>query len=103
MHAGQQDHLGIHFYRFARQGQAVADDVRDAVENFRRLVVVRQDHRVALVLEVQDGVDVVGEDRPLDGGDGTTVLDALVERGGACQGGGWRTWQGLPRLLICSI
>ena len=45
----------------AGQGQAVADDVGDAVEDLRRQVVVRQDDGVALALQRQDGVDVGGE------------------------------------------
>ena len=52
--------------RLARQRQAVADDVGDAVEDLRRLVVVRQDDGVALALQLEDGGDVVGERRPFD-------------------------------------
>ena len=51
MHAGQHDHIGIHAHRLARQRQAVAHDIGDAMENFRRLVIMRQDHRVALALQ----------------------------------------------------
>ncbi len=45
--------------------QAVADDVGDAVEDLRRLVVVREDDGVALALQREDGVDILGEGRPI--------------------------------------
>ncbi len=38
----------------------------DRVEDVGRLVVVRQDDRVTLLLELEDRGDVIGEDRPLD-------------------------------------
>ncbi len=41
--AGEHDHLGVDFHRLAGQRQAVADDVGHAMEDLRRLVVVRQD------------------------------------------------------------
>ena len=66
MHAGQHDHVGIGRRRLAGQRQAVADDVGDAVEDVRRLVVVRQDDGVALALQLQDRVDVGREGRPFD-------------------------------------
>ena len=43
--------LGVDPGRLARERQAVADDVRDAMEDFRRHVVVREDHRVASLLQ----------------------------------------------------
>ena len=69
MDAGQDDHLGVGLRRLARQGEAVADDVGDAVENVRRLVVVRQHDRVAFPLQPQDRGDIVGQDRPFEGRD----------------------------------
>ena len=64
MHAGQHDDVGIDLGGFARQQQAVADDVGDAVEDFRRLVVMREDDGVAASLQFEDGVDVLGEGGP---------------------------------------
>ena len=46
-----------------------ADEIGDAVVDFRRLVVVRQDDRVALLLERVDRLDVGREERPFDRGD----------------------------------
>ena len=66
VHAGQHDHVGVGLRRLARQRQAVADDVGDAVEDLGRLVVVREDDGVAVALEVEDGVDVAGKARPFD-------------------------------------
>ena len=70
---------GVGARRLARQGQAVADDVGDGVENLRRLVVVRQHDRVAFALQPQDRGDVVGQDRPFEGRD--VPLDAPVDLG----------------------
>ena len=63
--AGEHDDVGIDLGGFARQQQAVADDVGDAVEDLRRLVIMRQDDGVALALQFEDGVDIVGEGRPI--------------------------------------
>ena len=52
--------------RLARERQAVADHVSHAMEDLRRLVVVREDHRVALALQLEDRLDVRLEDRPFD-------------------------------------
>ena len=59
----------------ARERQAVGD----RVENVRRLIVVRQDDRVALPFEFKDRSDVVGEDRPFEWWD--LPLDPPVELG----------------------
>ena len=64
MDAGEHDHRGIRPHRLARQRQAVADDVGDAMEDLRRLIVVREDDGVALALQGENCVDVRGEDRP---------------------------------------
>ena len=66
MDAGHDDDARLARRRLARQRQAVADDVGDAVEDLRRLVVVREDDRVALALEPQDRLDVGLEGRPFD-------------------------------------
>ena len=79
--AGQDDDARIDLHGLARQGQAVADDVGHAVEDLGRLVVVRQDHGIALALQRQDGIDILGEGRPFDRGNDT--LHAIVERGRA--------------------
>ena len=81
MHAGQHDDIGVDLHRLAGERQAVADDVGDAVEDLRRHVVVAEDHRVAPALQRQDGVDVVGEHRPLHGRD--ECLHPVIQRGGA--------------------
>ena len=73
------------FMRLARQRQAVADDVGDAVEDLRRLVVVRQDDGVALALQRQDGVDVVGEHGPFHRRD--DGLDPVIQRRSIGHGG----------------
>ena len=78
MHAGQHDHIGIHLRRLARQGQAVADNVRDAVENFRRLVIVRENDGAARALELLDGVHILLHGGPFNGRD--DVADALIDR-----------------------
>ncbi len=64
--AAEDDHVGVGLGRLARQGERVAGEVGDAVEDLRRLVVVRQDHRVPLLLEAPDRGDVGRVDRPLD-------------------------------------
>ena len=69
MDAGQDDHIGVGARRLARQCQAVADDVGDGVENVGRLVVVREDDGVALPLQPQDRIDVIGHHRPFEGRD----------------------------------
>ena len=51
--AGQDDHPGIGAHRLARERQAVAGDVGDAVENLRRLVIVREDDGVALAFSAR--------------------------------------------------
>jgi hypothetical protein len=60
MHAREHDHIGIGARRLARQGQAVADDIADGVEDVGGLIVVRQDDRVPFLLELENRRDVVG-------------------------------------------
>ena len=79
MDAGEHDNLGIGAHRLARQRQAVADDVGNGVVDVRRLIVMRQDDRVFLALELQDRSDVVRQDAPLEGWH--MALDAAVELG----------------------
>ena len=62
----QDDDIGVALGRLARERQAVADHVGHTMEDLRRLVVVREDHRVALALELDDRLDVRREDRPLE-------------------------------------
>ena len=54
MDAGQHDHVGIRALGFARQCQAVADDVGNAVEDLRRLIVVRKDDGIAFAFQFRD-------------------------------------------------
>ena len=67
MDAGQDNHIGIGRGGTLRQRQGIPDDVGDAVEDFRRLVVVRQNDGVALAFQTQDGIDLGREDRPFEG------------------------------------
>ncbi len=69
MHAALDDHLVRHLGRLDGELKRVAGEVRDAVEDLGRHVVVRQDHRVALGLELLDRTDVRGKARPIDLGD----------------------------------
>jgi hypothetical protein len=77
MDAALDDDLGVDLGRLLGELQRVADDVGDAVIDFRRLVVVRQDDGVALLFQPVDGGDIGCVDRPLDARD--MVLDLLVE------------------------
>ena len=63
---------------FLGELQAVAANVADAVEDFRRHVVVRQDGRVALLLERVDRLDQRRVVRPLERRD--DMLHALIKR-----------------------
>ncbi len=95
VHAALHDDVGIDLAGFARELQAVADEVGDAMIDFRCLVVVRQDDGVALALERIDRTDIGREERPFDCRH--HCLDAFVEvRGLACdlrgpcqRGHGW--------------
>ena len=66
MHAALDDDVGIDLGRLARELERVADEIGDAIVDFRRLVIVRQDDRVALLLERVDRLDVGREERPFD-------------------------------------
>ena len=101
MDAGQHDHVGIGARRLARQRQAVADDVGDGVEDLGRLVVMRQDDRVALALEAQDRGDIVGQHRPFEGRD--VPLHAPVEIGERHPGRGGRSGGGVQHVLLILI
>ena len=78
MHAGEHDDVGVDPGGLAREQQAVADDVGDAVEDLRGLVVVRQDDGVAASLQRENGVDVLGKGRPFGRRD--DPLDPFIER-----------------------
>ena len=80
MHAALDDDVGIDLGRLARELERIADEIGDAVVDFRRLVVVRQDDGVALLLERVDRLDVGREERPFDRGDDGP--DAVVEVSG---------------------
>ena len=77
MHAGEHDHIGVGARRLARQRQAVADDIGDGVEDVGSLIVVRQDDRVAFLLQLENRRDVVGQDRPFEGRN--VPLDAPIQ------------------------
>ena len=66
MHARHDDDARVALGRLARERQAVADHVGNAMEDLWRLVVVREDDRVALALEPEDRLDVRLEGRPFE-------------------------------------
>ena len=80
MHAALHDHLGGGGGRELGELQTVADIIGDAVINFRRLIVVRQDHRVALALQFVDRLDVRRVEGPFDRRH--DLRDALVKMRG---------------------
>ena len=90
MHAGQNDDVGIDVHRLARKGQAVADDVGDAVENLRRLIIMRQDDRVAAAFQRQMASMSRGVNGPLDGGNGVADLGVEFRRARRHRTGGQR-------------
>ena len=77
--AGEDDHVGVGLRRHARQGEGVAGQVGDAVEDLRGLVVVAQDDGVLLRLEPVDRLDVRSVDGPLELGN--DAPDPLVDLG----------------------
>ena len=52
-HAAKGDHLGVGRRRLARQIEAVADEIREVLD-LRLLVIMGEDHRVALALQPLD-------------------------------------------------
>ena len=80
MHAALHDDVGVDLRRLARELERIADEVGDAVVDFRRLIIVRQDDGVALPLQLVDRLHIGREERPLDRRD--DGLDALVEMRG---------------------
>jgi hypothetical protein len=65
MDAGKHGHVGVGRDRLAGEREAVADNVRDGVENLGRLIVVRQDHRIARPFQREDRFDVARDQRLL--------------------------------------
>jgi hypothetical protein len=87
VHAALHDDVGLHLGGFDRELQRVANDVGDAVEDLRRLVIMRQDDRVAGLLQLVDRFDIGRHERPLDRRD--HAFDPFVKmRGGAFDFGG---------------
>src|SRR5712671_4877884 len=80
MDAALHDHARLGLGRLARELQRVADEIGDAIVDFRRLVIMRQNDGAALLLEIVDRLHVGGEKRPLDRRHDR--LDALVEMRG---------------------
>ena len=52
-HAAEGDHVGVGRGRLARQIEAVADEIREVLD-FRLLIIMREDDRVALALQPLD-------------------------------------------------
>ncbi|MNZ68811.1 hypothetical protein D3C78_870870 [compost metagenome] len=97
MHAGENDHIRFHFHRLAGKGKAVADDIGDAVEDFRCLVIMGEDDRVSLALQLEDRIHIVLKAHPF--GLGNDAGDAIIK---AC--GGYLFVHGaLPFILSLSI
>ncbi len=64
LHTGENDRLCLGLGRFAGERQAVADDVGDAMEDFGRLIIVRENDGVASALQIENGGNVsLGERR----------------------------------------
>ncbi len=108
MDAGEHDHVGVGARRLARKRQAVADDVGHGVEDVRGLVVVREDDRVPLTLQLENRRDVLGKDRPLELRH--MLFDPMVELGERQVrasprgiGGGGRLQHGYLLILTLSI
>ncbi|MNV68180.1 hypothetical protein D3C71_1610120 [compost metagenome] len=77
MNAALDDDFGIDLAGVPGKLQRIADDIGDAVENIRGLVIVRENDGVALLLQPVDGMNVWRIDRPLDRRN--EVLHPLVE------------------------
>ena len=100
MDAGLDDHLASVLAALARQLERVADEIRHAVEDFRRHVVVRENDGVLFPLQAVDGIDIGREYRPFDLGHpmgdlGVGGLRARRPPGCVCQ---FRLFQ--PRLIL---
>ena len=78
-HAAKGDHLGVGRRRLARQIEAVADEIGEVLD-LRLLVIMREDDRVALLLEARDLGEQV--ERPSGFAVGA-VMSVLLPRGGA--------------------
>ena len=66
MHAALDNHIALGFGRFDRQLQAVANDIGNAVKNFRRLVIMRQNDGIFLFFQLVNGLDIGRKKRPFD-------------------------------------
>src|SRR6185437_9089031 len=62
---GQHDDIGLDLHRFARERQRITNEIGDAIINFRRLIVMRQDDRATFRFQLQNRIYVGGVDRPL--------------------------------------
>ncbi len=71
------DDVRVRLGCFLGELQAIAQDVAHAVEDFRRHIVVRQNDRVLLALEIADRLDVWRVSRPLERRN--NPLDAGIE------------------------
>ena len=78
MHAALHNHIAFGIGGFNRQLQAVAHHIGNAVKDFRRLIIMRQNHRVFFFFQLVNGLDIGREKRPFDRGD--NAFDALIKR-----------------------
>ena len=79
--AGLDDDLRVGLGRFARELERVADEIGDAVEDFGRLIIVREDDGAALFLQAVDLGDHRREVRPFDFGNDVRHFRVEFARG----------------------
>ncbi len=77
MHAGQHDDVGVHIDRLAGERQAVADDIGDAVEDLRRLIIVREDDGIAALFQFENRLDIILKHHPFGFRD--NAADTIIE------------------------
>ena len=80
MHAALHDDVGFLLRGQARQLQGIADNIRHAMENFWRLIIMRQDHRIALLFDFVDRLHIRRKEGPFDRGD--HILHTLIKMSG---------------------
>ncbi|ENN85225.1 hypothetical protein RHSP_55066 [Rhizobium freirei PRF 81] len=82
MHAGKDDDVGLHFRSLAGKRETVADDIGNAMKDFRRLVIMRQDDGVVSSLQFEDRFDVILERQPFGFRD--NAADTVIQGGCGC-------------------
>ena len=80
MDAALHDDVGVRLAGDARELERIPDHVGDAIVDFRRLVIMRQDDGVALLFQVVDRLHIGRVERPFDRRDDR--LDLFIEMRG---------------------